>query len=103
MATGFFKFASRPLMWAVIVTFPFLLWNSSRLKSNNKTETWLPRGTPVRVEYEKFKRDFGADEVIVVAVRPDAADPKLVEAVAERLEQLEGIQTCWTPDRMIKR
>jgi uncharacterized protein len=103
MATGFFKFASRPLLWAVILTFPFLLWNSSRLKSNNETETWLPRGTPVRLEYERFKRDFGADEVIVVAVRPDAADARLVEAVAERLEELEGIARCWTPDRMIKR
>lgn len=103
MATGFFKFASRPLMWAVILTFPFLLWNSSRLKSNNETETWLPRGTPVRLEYERFKRDFGADEVIVVAVRPSAADPQLIEAVAARLEQLEGIANCWTPDRMVQR
>ena len=64
MATGFFKFASRPLLWAVILSFPFLLWNSSRLKSNNETETWLPRGTPVRVEYERFKRDFGADALV---------------------------------------
>ncbi len=103
MATGFFKFASRPMLWVVILTFPFLLWNSSRLKSNNETETWLPRGTPVRLEYERFKRDFGADEVIVVAVRPEAADPQLVEAVASRLEQLEGISTCWTPGRMVKR
>jgi len=103
MATGFFKFASRPLLWAVILTFPFLLWNSSRLKSNNETETWLPRGTPVRLEYERFKRDFGADEVIVVAVRPDAVQPQLIEAVAARLEQLDGIAACWTPDRMIKR
>ena len=103
MATGFFKFASRPMLWVVILSFPFLMWNSSRLKSNNETETWLPRGTPVRLEYEKFKRDFGADEVIVVAVRPDAVDAKLIEAVAARLEQLDGIETCWTPDRMIKR
>ncbi|OAI53608.1 hypothetical protein AYO47_04435 [Planctomyces sp. SCGC AG-212-M04] len=103
MATGFFKFASRPLLWAVIVTFPFLFWNSSRLKSNNETETWLPRGTAVRHEYERFKRDFGADEVIVVAVRPQAVEPQLVEAVAARLEELEGIATVWTPDRMVKR
>ncbi len=103
MATGFFKFASRPMLWAVILSFPFLMWNSSRLKSNNETETWLPRGTPVRLEYEKFKRDFGADEVIVVAVRPDAAEPALIEAVASRLEQLPGIANCWTPDRMVKR
>jgi len=103
MATGFFKFASRPMLWAVILTFPFLLWNSSQLKSNNETETWLPRGTPVRLEYERFKRDFGADEVIVVAVRPQAVDAQLIEAVAARLEQIEGIANCWTPDRMIKR
>lgn len=103
MATGFFKFASRPMLWAVVLTFPFLYWNSSQLKSNNETETWLPRNTEVRFEYERFKRDFGADEVIVVGVRPSAADARLVEAVASRLEALPGIAHCWTPDRLVKR
>ncbi|MBX3444745.1 MAG: MMPL family transporter [Planctomyces sp.] len=103
MATGFFKFASRPMLWAVVLTFPFLAWHSSTLRSNNETETWLPRDTQVRHDYEQFKRDFGADEVIVVGIRPDAADPRLVEAVAARLEQLPGINHCWTPDRLIRR
>jgi predicted RND superfamily exporter protein len=103
MATGFFKFASRPMLWAVVLTFPFLYWHSSQLRSNNETETWLPRGTPVRLEYEQFKRDFGADEVVVIGVRPEAADAKLVEAVAARLEALPGIARCLTPDRLAKR
>lgn len=91
------------MLWAVILSFPFLFWNSSRLRSNNETETWLPRNTDVRRDYEQFKRDFGADEVVVVGVRPEAADPRLIEAVAARLEQLPGIASCWTPDRLVKR
>ena len=73
------------------------------MRSNNDIETWLPRETPVRLLYEEFKQDFGAEEIIVVGLPRESADPALVEAFAGRMERLKGIRLCWTPDRMTAR
>lgn len=73
------------------------------MPSNNDIETWLPRETPVRLVYEEFKQDFGAEEVLVVGLPRDLTNPKLVEAFAGRMERLKGIRLCWTPDRMTAR
>src|SRR5690606_3923127 len=59
-----------------------------------------PRATPVRMTYEEFKQNFGAEEVIIVAVDPAEVDSRLQKAVAARLAALPGIRECYTPDNL---
>lgn len=103
MISTFYRRYSVAILWLVGLTFPFLWYQSEQIRSNNDIETWLPRNTPVRLVYEEFKQDFGAEEVIVIGLPQQAATPKLVEAFAGRMERLPGIRRCWTPDRMAAR
>ncbi len=100
MISSFYQRHGRLVLWIVALTFPFFYWQANSIKSNNDIETWLPRDTGVRQEYEQFKRDFGAEEVIVAGIDRSVATPEFVEAVAGRLDRLVGIRTVWTPDRM---
>lgn len=100
MVSTFYQRHGRLLLWIVALSFPFFYWQANSIKSNNDIETWLPRDTGVRQEYERFKRDFGVEEVIVVGLSRSVAKPDFVEAVAGRLDRLTGIRTVWTPDRM---
>lgn len=103
MISYFYQQYSRLILWAIALSFPLLWYFAEQIPSNNDIETWLPRDTAVRREYEEFKLDFGAEEVIVIGISRTDADPKLVEALAGRLDRISGIRRCWTPDRMIQR
>jgi uncharacterized protein len=87
------------LLGLVALTFPYFYLQAEAIRSNNDIETWLPRQTEVRQVYEDFKRDFGVEEVIVVGLRPESASPRLIEALASRIDRLPGIRSCWTPER----
>lgn len=103
MISNFYRRYSVTVLWFVGLTFPILWYISEQIRSNNDIETWLPRDTPVRMVYEEFKQDFGAEEIIVIGLPRKLATPELVEAFAGRLERLPGIRHCWTPDRMTAR
>ena len=103
MISQFYRRYSVAILWLVGLSFPWLFHQSEQMRSNNDIETWLPRETPVRLLYEEFKQDFGAEEIIVVGLPRESADPALVEAFAGRMERLKGIRLCWTPDRMTAR
>lgn len=103
MISHFYQQYSRLILWGVALSFPALWFFAERMPSNNDVETWLPRNTPVRMEYEEFKQDFGAEEIIVIGLHRQDVDDKLVEALAGRLDRLPGIRRCWTPARMIAR
>ncbi len=100
MISYFYRQYSRLILWAVAFSFPVLWYFAEQIPSNNDVETWLPRNTPVRKEYEEFKLDFGAEEIIVIGLSQEDANPKLVEALAGRLDRVAGIRRCWTPARM---
>lgn len=100
MISSFYQRHGKLLLWVVGLSFPFFYWQANSIKSNNDIETWLPRATDVRQEYERFKRDFGVEEVIVAGLDKSFATPEFVEAVAGRLDRLPGIRTVWTPERM---
>lgn len=103
MISHFYRQYSRLLLWGVALSFPALWYFAERMPSNNDVETWLPRDTQVRREYEEFKQDFGAEELIVIGLNRQDVDEKLVEALAGRLDRLPGIRRCWTPARMVAR
>lgn len=103
MISHFYRKYSSLILWSVVLSFPVLLYIAEKIPSNNDIETWLPRNTPVRMEYEEFKKDFGAEEVIVIGLSRHDADARQIEALAGRLDRLAGIRRCWTPDRMMAR
>lgn len=99
MVSALYRRHGRLLLCLVALSFPFFYLQADAIRSNNDIETWLPRETTVRQEYERFKRDFGAEEVIIVGLPREVATASLVEALAGRLDRIAGIRSCWTPDR----
>lgn len=96
------KLYQRHGRWLLILAamaFPFAYWQAESMPSNNDLETWLPKESEVRSTYDKFKEEFGAEEVILIGLPNLKSDDPLVESVAERLTQLPGIRHCWSPGR----
>lgn len=98
MVSSFYKAHGKTLLWGVALTFPLLALQADSIPSNNDIETWLPRDAEVRKTYEQFKRDFGADETVLIAVPSRLAEPKLIASVAARLSALPGVRHCWTKE-----
>ncbi len=96
----FYQRHSRKLLLFALVSFPFLYHKAQTLPANNDIETWLPRDAEVRANYEKFKHDFGVEELIVVGIENTSKNDALVEAVCERLDRLPCVRKCWSPARM---
>ncbi len=103
MISRFYRAYSRPLLWLLLVTFPLVYWRANCEKSNNDVETWLPEQTQVRQNYEKFKRDFGVEEVVLLGYDPATVESQLTDAVADRIETIEGVRECTTPGRLMAR
>jgi len=100
MISFLYRRHAKLLLAFVALSFPFFYMQANSIKSNNDIETWLPRDTAVRQNYEDFKRDFGAEEAIIIGLPQGLATPALVEAVAGRLERIPGVRSCWTPARV---
>ncbi|MBL8849514.1 MAG: MMPL family transporter [Planctomycetaceae bacterium] len=103
MLSRFYNAHSRTILWLLVATFPLVYWLAHAEKSNNDIETWLPQNTAVRQNYEKFKQDFGVEEVVVLGVDPNAVGDELVESVAARLDAVQGVRECITPQRLMTR
>ncbi len=102
MVSSFYRKYSIGLLWIIGLSSPLLLILADALPTNNDLETWLPRKSEVRITYDQFKDDFGAEEVILLGLSGyDTADP-MVEALCQRIERLPGIRKCWTPARLHK-
>jgi predicted RND superfamily exporter protein len=100
MLSRFYQRHSALLLLLVIVSLPFLAGQANSLPQNNDIETWLPNGSSVRVDYERFKQEFGVEEVILVALDRKVVSAEMTEAVCARFERLPGVRQCWSPDRM---
>ncbi|WP_145230032.1 efflux RND transporter permease subunit [Gimesia algae] len=100
MISSFYKKYSRQLIWGVFCTLPILTIMAELLPSNNDIETWLPKDSDVRIVYDRFKAEFGAEEVVLVAVQGGLNQTSLVEATAGRIEALPTVRQCWTPQRL---
>lgn len=96
----FYEAHSRKLLLLALLSFPIIFVKAQSLPQNNDIETWLPRDSEVRSNYEQFKRDFGVEELIVVGLENDTRDPRLVEAISERLQRLPTVRKCWSPARL---
>jgi predicted RND superfamily exporter protein len=100
MLSKFYKHYSVHLLVLVALSFPYLAYKAESIRSNNDIETWLPKQSDVRSTYEQFKHDFGIEEGIVIGIDTNAADGRLIEALAGRIDDVKGVRKCWTPTRL---
>jgi predicted RND superfamily exporter protein len=100
MLSRFYERYSGVILWAVTLSFPFLVYEARTLRCNNDIETWLPRESAVRATYEQFKRDFGVEETILIGVERALAGDDLIEAVCGRIDRLPGVRRCFSPQRL---
>lgn len=96
MVSDFYRRHSATLLLILLVALPILTLLGERIPSNNEIETWLPRNSESRVNYDEFCRTFGADETILIAFEKPFPSPKRLQALSGRIQGLEGIGSCWT-------
>ncbi len=82
-----------------LLLLPLLALEGESLPSNNNVETWLPKDSQVRREYDFFKESFGGEEMILIGLELDASDP-LVESIAGRIQERPEFRVCWSPTRL---
>ena len=95
-----YKRHSVALLTLVALSLPFLVVEAGSLPANNDIETWIPRGSQVRLVYENFKKKFGVEEVILIAVDQTKVSANLQESLCGRLDRLPGVRRCLSPARM---
>ncbi|MCA9089897.1 MAG: MMPL family transporter [Planctomycetaceae bacterium] len=96
----FYRQYAKQILALGLLLLPVLAFEGERVPANNDIETWLPMDSEVRQEYEWFKEQFGAEEIILLGIPNAVADSELIEALAGRLERLDGVRQVWTPDRL---
>ncbi len=102
MVSKFYQKHSANLLIACIAALPVLTWYGEQLPSNNDIETWLPRNTQIRTDYDEFVRTFGADEVILVAFQKPFPNAERLNSLSMRLHGLKGVASCWTRQQVIE-
>ncbi|MEZ6059551.1 MAG: MMPL family transporter [Planctomycetaceae bacterium] len=102
MVSGFYRRHSLTLLIFCIVALPVLTLLGERVKSDNNIETWLPRHSQVRIDYDSFCRTFGVDETILIAFEKPFPDSQRLTALASRVGGLHGVRTCWTRQQILE-
>lgn len=102
MVTDFYSRYSRSLVILLMAALPVLTIVGELVPSNNDIETWLPRNSQIRTEYDEFCHTFGADETILIAFERPFPAPEKIQALSGRLEGLSGIAACWTRQHVLE-
>ena len=96
---GFYQKFSRHLLLLMLISLPVLAYEAAQIPMNNDVETWLPAQSELKLRYDRFRQDFGSEEMLVLGFKKEANNPQLVTALAERLETLEGVRQAWDSKR----
>ena len=96
MVSHLYRSYSGRLLLCCLVLLPVVYICGEQVPSNNDIETWLPRNSQVRQEYDRFCRTFGADETILVAFERPFPESTRLQSAARRIDRLEGVESCWT-------
>ena len=94
MISDFYQRHSAALLLYCLAALPVLTFLGEQIPCNNDIETWLPRNSQIRADYDRFCQTFGADESILIAFRRPFPQPDRLEALCGRLSGLEGVGSC---------
>ena len=102
MVSDFYRRHSVALLLSCVAALPILIILGELLPANNDIETWLPRKSQVRQNYNDFCRTFGADETILIVFKTPFPSEERIEAASKRLAGLKGIASCWTRQQVLQ-
>ena len=102
MLSQFYRKHSPAILVFCVLLLPVVFHLGESVPSNNDIETWLPRNSQLRTNYDDFCDTFGADETILIAFQKPFPDPERLAAAAGRIAGIEGIQTCWTRQSIVE-
>ena len=102
MVSEFYRRHSRMLLLCGLIALPILTIMGEMVPSNNSIETWLPRNSVIRKDYDEFCRTFGADETILIAFEKPFPEPARIQAASRRLNGLEGVASCWSRQQILE-
>ncbi len=100
MISAFYSRYSTTIVAAVLFSLPVVAWIGETIPCNNDIETWLPADTESRRTYDQFRQTFGADEFVAVGYQSNRLSAQEAEALCRRFERLEGIEHCWSRERL---
>jgi predicted RND superfamily exporter protein len=79
-----------PLIAGMLAVSAALILQVPSLETDNSTDSFLHPGDPIRVAYDDFRRRFGRDERITVAIQaPDLFAPEFLERLVALHEDLD--------------
>lgn len=102
MVSEFYKRHSNTILLCCLIALPALTIMGEMVPSNNSIETWLPRNSKIRQDYDNFCHTFGADETILVAFEKPFPSADRVHAAALRLGGLDGVASCWSRQQVLE-
>jgi len=102
MVSEFYKRYSNTILVCCLLALPALAIMGEMVPSNNSIETWLPRNSTIRQDYDHFCHTFGADETILIAFEKPFPAPERIAAAASRLGGLDGVASCWSRQQVLE-
>lgn len=102
MVSSFYRRRSLTILLLCLAALPGLTWIGEQMPSNNNIETWLPRNSDLRSQYDHFCNTFGKEEGVLVAFQQPYPQPERIHALAGRLESLKEVSVCWTRNKVLE-
>ncbi|MDG1897203.1 MAG: MMPL family transporter [Fuerstiella sp.] len=102
MVSDFYIRQSVPLLLCCLVVLPVLTFLGEQVSSNNDIETWLPRNSEIRDNYDSFCDTFGRDETVLIAFERPFPEADRLQAASDRITGLPGVSVCWTRRRIVE-
>ena len=96
----FYRQHSPKLFLLLLLTLPILVYISSTIPTNNDIETWLPTDSVLKSEYDQFRKDFGSEECILLALKNGANTPSMVASLARRIERHPEFTCTWDSQKL---
>ena len=81
----------RAAAWALLAVSPLAAWLASRVAVDNRLERWVGRAGTDAQRYEEFRRTFGSDEFVLVAICCPLFEPAALDLAVRCLASLEAI------------
>lgn len=81
----------RVVAWALLAAAPLAAWLASRMAVDNRLERWVGGGGPEAQRYDEFRRTFGSDEFVLVALEGPLFTPAALAREVRCVEALEAI------------
>ncbi len=100
MIAHFYQNYSGRLLLLVALSFPLMVYHAKTIPVNNDIEAWLPGKSEVRTAYNEYKKEFGGEEIILVALDGLTEEDPLIESLRHRIEKLPGIHKCYSPQTL---